>query len=338
MSQVSVDVLITFYNQEKYVDQAILSVLNQKGDFSLRILIGDDGSTDHTVDLVEKYIKQYPNMIFLFHMGRDVNERTLGGFRASRNRINLLKQVRADYFIFLDGDDYFDSDWKLQKQIGVLEAEENQDCTACGHAIDALHADGSRSSYARIQNHKDKYTLKEYWTDIYIHTDTILSRSSVIESMPLDLVENNFNDTMISFLILTQGNLFYLPEAMAVYRQTGDGIWTSGNTVLNLLRNMMIYDLSIKIRPGLRRAAQKRFAYTWKMLYNIRADIVKESCEVLYEEAVSKKLPFTKMWIEYQGLTYLGKCRLMFEYGEIRFIQRFEGNIHHIKRIIVARK
>ena len=71
MDEITVDVLITFYNQEKYVDLALKSIVNQKTDFGIKVLIGDDGSTDKTRDLVAKWIDRYPGMIELY-----VTERT----------------------------------------------------------------------------------------------------------------------------------------------------------------------------------------------------------------------------------------------------------------------
>ena len=60
-----VSVLVTFYNQEKYVDLALNSIVNQKTDFGIKVLIGDDGSTDKTRDIVVKWIDRYPGMIEL---------------------------------------------------------------------------------------------------------------------------------------------------------------------------------------------------------------------------------------------------------------------------------
>ena len=49
-----VSVLITFYNQEQYVDQALQSVIAQKTDFGVKILVGDDGSSDQTQERVRR--------------------------------------------------------------------------------------------------------------------------------------------------------------------------------------------------------------------------------------------------------------------------------------------
>jgi len=50
-----VSVLITTYNLEKYIAGTLDSVLNQKTDFEYEILVGDDGSSDNTVDIVRAY-------------------------------------------------------------------------------------------------------------------------------------------------------------------------------------------------------------------------------------------------------------------------------------------
>ncbi|MBQ2357779.1 MAG: glycosyltransferase family 2 protein, partial [Ruminococcus sp.] len=110
----TVSVIITFYNQEKYVDATMQSVLDQKTDFDFEIIAGDDGSSDRTVELVQKWAERFPGRIRTFVRSREDGV-TVAGFRASRNRLSLLEHVRGKYFIFLDGDDYFSDDRKLQK-------------------------------------------------------------------------------------------------------------------------------------------------------------------------------------------------------------------------------
>ena len=67
MEAFKVSVLITFYNQENYVDKAIESVLKQKIEYPVQIIVGDDGSSDHTLDKLENWVKKYPD-IFEIHI------------------------------------------------------------------------------------------------------------------------------------------------------------------------------------------------------------------------------------------------------------------------------
>ena len=48
-NQISVDVLITYYNQEDCVDKSLETVFSQNADFPVKVIIGDDGSSDNTV-------------------------------------------------------------------------------------------------------------------------------------------------------------------------------------------------------------------------------------------------------------------------------------------------
>lgn len=310
----SIDVLITFYNQEKFVDQALSSVLNQKGDFDLHVLAGDDGSTDNTFKLLEQWQKNFPEMIRVFQMHRQSDTRYVPGFRSSQNRLSLLKNVRSDYFIFLDGDDYFDRDEKLQLQLSILEKKDNQDCVACGHAIDAVFNDGSRKPYARIPDKEKKYTLKEYWSSAYVHTDTLLIRSNIIHALPFDKIEHNFNDNLITYLVLQQGKLYYYPAAMAVYRQTNDGVWTGSTDIVKNLRNVFLYDLAISINPSLTRETQIRFTYSWKTLFRNRGHIHKADLLPYDKEAEDKGLVFSRYWIHFEDLNYKERLELYKEY------------------------
>lgn len=55
-------VMMSTYNGEKYIKSQLDSIENQQLDIKLDILIRDDGSTDHTVDIIKKYQKKYRNI------------------------------------------------------------------------------------------------------------------------------------------------------------------------------------------------------------------------------------------------------------------------------------
>ena len=334
MKRTTVDVLITFYNQAQYVDQAISSVIRQTGDFELHILIGDDGSSDQTVPVVRKWMQEYPDMIQLFQMPRVQGTSYVPGFRSSQNRLNLLRYVSSDYFIFLDGDDCFEGENKLQLQLSVLEKPENQDCIACGHAIDAIYRDGTRKPYMLLPPEERKYTLKEYWSRSYVHTDTLLARSSVIHLIPTELVEHNFNDNLITFTILRQGKLYYIPKAMAVYRKTGDGLWTGSTGIIQNLRNLFLYDLSIRLEPGLEKETGLRFAGSWEHLYRNRHGIRSEDLKLYKREAKEKKLKYSAFWIDYDHLGKKQKANLLNRYIFIEITRMRHGLWRRIRALL----
>ena len=73
MRELKVSVCIFVYNLEKYISQAIESVLMQKTNFQYEIIIGEDMSTDHTRDICISYQKSYPDKIRLL-----LREKNLG--------------------------------------------------------------------------------------------------------------------------------------------------------------------------------------------------------------------------------------------------------------------
>ena len=334
MKRTSVDVLVTFYNQEQYVDQAISSVINQAGDFDIRILIGDDGSADQTVSVIRRWMQKYPDMIRLFQMPRVQGTSYVPGFRSSRNRLNLLRYVSSDYFIFLDGDDCFEDENKLQLQLSALEKPENQDCIACGHAIDVIYRDGTRKPYMLLPPDERKYTLQEYWSRRYVHTDTLLVRSSVIRSIPTELVVDNFNDNLITFTILRQGKLYYIPKAMAVYRKTGDGLWTGSTGIIQNLRNLFLYDLAIRLEPCLAKETGLRFAGSWEHLYRNRHGIRSEDLELYKKAAKEKKLKYSAFWIDYAYLAKKQKADLLNRYMSIEVTRMWHGLLRRIGALL----
>ena len=304
-----VSVLVTFYNQDKYVNQALSSIFNQKTEFGIKVLVGDDGSSDDTRAIVEQWIEKYPGQIELYVMDRTPGKH-IAGFRASKNRINLLKHVDTEYFIYLDGDDYFDYEGKLQRQVEILDNPDNSDCIACGHNTDMLYFDGRRVPITSTKIGEGKYSPKEYWYKTYFHTDTLLTRSSVIPYINLELLENSFNDNLITFTFIQKGNLYYIPESWAVYLQTGDGIWTSGKEIENHIRNMFLYDLCVQINPGMIRETSRRFQHTWFSLLGLRKQINASELQAFSDEALDKNMSNSYNWIHYKELNALQKLGL----------------------------
>jgi CDP-glycerol glycerophosphotransferase (TagB/SpsB family) len=92
------------YNKEKYVGQAIESIVKQSLDFkkNIQLILVDDKSSDNTLNVLEKYQNQYPENITL------INNEKNSGPSYSRNR--GLEHVNAKYVNFLDSDDIISSD------------------------------------------------------------------------------------------------------------------------------------------------------------------------------------------------------------------------------------
>lgn len=250
-----ISVLITCYNSEKYIDQAIKSVVEQKTSFPFKIIIGDDGSNDGTIKIIEKWESQFPTMISHIIQLRDLNKKYIAGSRASKNRLSLLNLVNTDYFIFLDGDDYWTSNNKLQIQYEILESTENEDCVGCAHQIKMFNENAPEkfSIVPRFVSKESKYVLTKYWKNYYFHTDTILFRSKYIKYIRKDLLEDFFNDNLITYSFMQFGKMYFLPICLADYRQNDQGIWAGEKRVIGIFRNILSFDIENKINSDYKR-------------------------------------------------------------------------------------
>ena len=92
----SLAILMSTFNGEKYLKEQIDSLLNQEYE-AFDIYIRDDGSTDQTVSILENYEHIYPNIYLL--------KDTQGNIGVFKSFMYLLSQVHADYYMFCDQDD-----------------------------------------------------------------------------------------------------------------------------------------------------------------------------------------------------------------------------------------
>lgn len=102
-----ITVYITNYNYDKYLEQAIKSVLNQKK-VAFELLIIDDGSTDDSHKILEQY-RSHPLITIIYQKNKGLNV---------TNNI-ALRLARGKYIMRLDADDYLEEDalYLLSKEL-----------------------------------------------------------------------------------------------------------------------------------------------------------------------------------------------------------------------------
>lgn len=91
-----VSVIISCYKNEKDIEKAITSCVEQTLD-EIEVIVVNDGSPDNSQEIIDKMMKKYPGKVFGY-----LKEN--GGIASVRNF--GISKVRGEYFGFLDGDDY----------------------------------------------------------------------------------------------------------------------------------------------------------------------------------------------------------------------------------------
>lgn len=130
--KINISVVVPVYNVEGYVEKCINSILEQTYN-NFELLLIDDGSTDDSGKICEKYSENYEN-VKTFHKHN-------GGLSDARNF--GMKQANGRYFAFIDADDYVDSCYLeiLYKMINEFKVQ-----ISCVNSIREYPSSGERFS------------------------------------------------------------------------------------------------------------------------------------------------------------------------------------------------
>jgi glycosyltransferase involved in cell wall biosynthesis len=115
-----VSVIIPVYNVEKYLSQAVESVVAERASGLLEIILVEDGSSDNSLEIAEKLKEKYAELIQLYRHPNGENR----GAGASRNL--GIQKAHGEYICFLDADDYWLPD-RLKEAVSLLESDASID-------------------------------------------------------------------------------------------------------------------------------------------------------------------------------------------------------------------
>lgn len=113
-----VSVIMPVYNVENYIEKSLESVMNQTLK-DIELIIVNDGSTDNSKSIIEKYLKKYKSIIYL--------EKENGGLSSARNY--GMNYATGEYVAFLDSDDYVEL--QMYEEMYNIAKKENADMVEC---------------------------------------------------------------------------------------------------------------------------------------------------------------------------------------------------------------
>lgn len=220
-----VSVSITTHNREKYIVQALESVLMQEVNFNYEIVIGEDCSTDGTRDIVLSFQENYPDKIRVL-----LHEKNLG---MVGNLEKILLASQGEYIALLDDDDYWTSPQKLQKQVDFLD--NHPECTVCFHDSRCFYEDGSGADYfINLPDSKEIFTLEDLKPGPFIPTSSTMFRRGLFDGFPNWFHEMIGHDWPLHILNALHGDMGYINEVMSATRIHGGGEWNGRNEIEQL--------------------------------------------------------------------------------------------------------
>ena len=212
------------YNHQDYIETTIKSVLAQKTSFIYKIAIADDCSNDNTLKNIKKLKSDFPDKIELV-----IYEKNIGIFNVCKN---FVLGAQSDYLAFLDGDDYYSDENKLQKQVDFLD--KNPEYSACFHDVRIQNNfESGNKEFDYYSQFKTYSQFNEYNTEVFpeqiikrliIPTSSIVCRSTSIKSFFENSNHSNLSLIWKMQLHMIKNSKFkYFNEVCSVYNNHKQG-------------------------------------------------------------------------------------------------------------------
>jgi len=170
-----VSVVMITYNHEKYIRDAVESVLMQKCNFDVELIIADDSSPDSTEGIIKDIIDKHPKGRWIKYTKHAQNKGMMPNF------IWALQKCKGKYVALCEGDDYWIDENKLQMQYDFLENHNEYDLIGSRYFIrnDNLK-DNIRVNTEFLK--KNEIELIDFLYKREFHTSTIFFRK--FEKLP----------------------------------------------------------------------------------------------------------------------------------------------------------
>ncbi len=198
------------YNHEKFLSEAIESILNQTFK-DLELIIVDDCSIDNSPEIMADYQRKDPRVRVFFH------KKNLG---ISKTINDCLNEVKGNYVCFIGSDDIW-FPYKLERQLALIKKHEDKILWSEGEIIDGNGAP-TGTTFTKMHQATNKRKSGNLFNDILLD-NYIFGQSLLVKK---DFIGDNLFDTSLRFLndyrfiadLASKHDFFFVPEPLAKYR------------------------------------------------------------------------------------------------------------------------
>lgn len=204
-------VLMPTYNGEKYIVEQLDSIINQKGDFTLDVLIRDDGSKDNTVNILKQYIEVHENI-------RLIEGTNIGSNQSFFELIKIAGDY--DYYCLSDQDDV----WlpkKIETAIEWLEKENSNIPLLYG--CSSTLVDVNLNEVGRLNSvHKISFYNAMIQNICPGHNAVFNKKTRELLMIEFDVSKIMVHDYWIYLVVSAFGKVMFNPISFTLYRQHGN--------------------------------------------------------------------------------------------------------------------
>jgi glycosyltransferase involved in cell wall biosynthesis len=230
MDRPVVSVHMITYNHQAFIRRAIEGVLKQNCKFRFELVIGEDCSTDGTMEVIQESQRQNPGVIRIVSSDRNVG--------LMKNFYRTYKACRGKYVAFCEGDDYWHDSQKLEKQVDYMEAHPS--CGMVFSDFDVYHA-RSGKQIKKIIETKGLCILKRFAVSDFVEskkvraiiTCTTMVRRELSDIL-IDADPRLYQDERLQFYdlqlwaeICSVAEIGFIPESLATYQVLDDSVSNS---------------------------------------------------------------------------------------------------------------
>jgi len=217
----SVDVILCCYNQEQYIAQTIESVIRQKVDADVRVLVADDCSTDKTLEIVSSYEKVSPFPFVYLPTPRNMG--------LSANYQRAFKASQATYTAIIEGDDWWSKETHLAQHVRFLSKHKRYSMSF--NQIDIYFQNRGRIKtkhwpFGNIDHVtiglKEQISLGNQIGNL----SSCVFRTELLHALPDDFYKLKYADWDLGIMMSLKGPIALLKGATSTYRINDNGLWS----------------------------------------------------------------------------------------------------------------
>lgn len=245
-----VSVRLMTYMHESYIKQAMDGIMMQEIDFKVEVVVGDDFSSDQTLDIIKSYENtEQIHIKILDRKKGDAYWQKRQELGRLYNFVNILENCSGKYIAILDGDDYWIHPLKLKKQVDFLE--NNLDYGLVHTDFNVFYENSNELIHAsNASNNIDYSNIEDDFSQLLIKnhnaTCTVMLKNDVLSTIDvLTLCDYPHGDLVLWFEMSQKTKFKYLNTPTAVYRVQGNSSSNSGSKLKRL--NFLIGSKKIKM-------------------------------------------------------------------------------------------
>lgn len=215
---------ILCYNHELYIAQCLDSVLCQKCNFSYKVYVFDDASTDGSWRIIQDYKVRYKDKLIIEQP--EYNNYSNGNRNAFLQHIT--KENQAKFVAFCEADDYWTDEYKLQKQYDAMQ--KNEKASMCIHDVELVNESNGNCMGIVPGYMSSNWSQEELITRILMYSmsfrlNGIFVRGEILNNADMDSGFWNYwaIDLALFVYMILKGEVIYLNNNMAVKRVNNVG-------------------------------------------------------------------------------------------------------------------